>query len=174
MAPVYVKPGNTAREPWYVLVIGLYILILGITQSASFVEAVKRISQDHQSSESMRAFVLNRIYFEARALQYYRKDFEARGPKAELLDEVAWILCCGRDHSIQDGQQAVLYAQQAVELDKSTEARHLYTLTEAYARVGRYTDARNAIVKALSLMPERTLFIRRQRELESREAGVRK
>lgn len=83
-----------------------------------------------------------------------REDFRrAAGlsPKSALYaNDLAWLLATCVDPSVRDGKQAVLYARQAVDLERS--AAYLDTLAAALARSGDFVQAVSIQKQAIELL----------------------
>jgi protein O-mannosyl-transferase len=68
-----------------------------------------------------------------------------------LFNDLAWIFATDPDSTVRNGAEAVRLSERACVLTNRGRANFLVTLAAAYAEVGRFSDARSAGQRALSL-----------------------
>jgi protein O-mannosyl-transferase len=76
------------------------------------------------------------------AIQIARQDPMAR-------NNLAWLLATSSDASIRDGNRAIEFAEQAVQLSSGKDANYLRTLAAAYSETGRFAEAAETGRRAL-------------------------
>jgi tetratricopeptide (TPR) repeat protein len=69
-----------------------------------------------------------------------------------LQNTLAWLLATSPESTQRRGAEAVTLAEKAVAATRRTDATTLDTLAAAYAEVGRFDDARQAIAEAIRLL----------------------
>jgi tetratricopeptide (TPR) repeat protein len=76
----------------------------------------------------------------------------------------AWLLATCPIEAYRNPQRAVTAAEKAIELDGDGNYQYLDTLAAAYARAGKFQEARQAIARAIEKAPqsEREVLTRRQ------------
>ena len=87
----------------------------------------------------------------SQALENFQKAISLRPNWPGALNHIAWILATDTDSGIQDGGQAVLFAEQAVHLTQEQDVGIFDTLAAAYAAAGRFDEAVETAEKALQL-----------------------
>src|SRR4029077_17295727 len=65
------------------------------------------------------------------------------------LNNLAWLLATSSDASIRDGNRAIEFAKQAVQLSRGKDPNYLRTLAAAFAESGRVAEAKEAARQAL-------------------------
>jgi tetratricopeptide (TPR) repeat protein len=78
------------------------------------------------------------------AIQIARQDPMAR-------NNLAWLLATSSDASIRNGNRAIEFAEQAVQLSSGKDANYLRTLAAAYAETGRFAEAAETGRRALQV-----------------------
>jgi protein O-mannosyl-transferase len=68
-----------------------------------------------------------------------------------LLNETAWMLSANWDPSLRNGEEAVRYAERAVQLTEGKVPTLLGTLAAAYAEAGRFGEAERIAGEAIDL-----------------------
>ena len=86
------------------------------------------------------------------AIQITRQDPMAR-------NNLAWLLATSSDASIRDGNRAIEFAEQAVQLSSGKDANYLRTLAAAYAETGRFAQAAETARRALQAAQSQSNFI---------------
>jgi tetratricopeptide (TPR) repeat protein len=69
----------------------------------------------------------------------------------EMANALAWILATSPDASQRNGEEAVVWAERACQVSRFLDPTHLDTLAAAYAEVGRFDEAKNAVSRAIQL-----------------------
>jgi tetratricopeptide (TPR) repeat protein len=64
-------------------------------------------------------------------------------------NNLAWILATSSDASIRDGNRAIEFAKQAVQLSRGKDPNYLRTLAAAFAESGRFAEAKETALQAL-------------------------
>ena len=85
------------------------------------------------------------------ALPHFREALRLNPDWPEALTQAAWILACDPDDDLRDPDEAVRLAERATTLTDRADPRPLDALAAAYAAVGRFEDAANTCLLALSL-----------------------
>ncbi|MDB4377970.1 ASPIC/UnbV domain-containing protein [Akkermansiaceae bacterium] len=68
-----------------------------------------------------------------------------------VMNNVAWQLATHQDQAVRNGPLAVKWAEKALEVTFGKQATYYDTLAAAYAEVGRFEDALQAVATGLSL-----------------------
>jgi tetratricopeptide (TPR) repeat protein len=87
----------------------------------------------------------------SQAVAILRTAIERKPDSSDLALELAWILATHQVDSIRNGPDAVKYAQRAIDLAGPLPSR-LDTLAAAYAEVGRFDDAVDAMRQAIDAL----------------------
>jgi tetratricopeptide (TPR) repeat protein len=64
-------------------------------------------------------------------------------------NNLAWLLATSPDASIRDGNRAIEFAKQAVQLSRGKNPNYLRTLAAAFAESGRFAEAKETARQAL-------------------------
>jgi len=64
-------------------------------------------------------------------------------------NNLAWLLATSSDASIRDGNRAIQFAKQAVQLSRGKDPNYLRTLAAAFAESGRFAEAKETARQAL-------------------------
>jgi tetratricopeptide (TPR) repeat protein len=86
-----------------------------------------------------------------RALPWFDLALERLPDNPFLLKRVAWLLATVDEDGVRDGRRAVSLAERAVELTRREDAIAFDTAAAAYAEVGRFSEAVNAVQAAIAL-----------------------
>jgi tetratricopeptide (TPR) repeat protein len=85
------------------------------------------------------------------AATHYREALKIDPKYGLAYNSLAMLLSSCQDDSIRNGQQAVVLAQQAIQLANSLEPVPFETLASAYAETGQFPEAVQALQKAIDL-----------------------
>lgn len=66
-----------------------------------------------------------------------------------VCNTLAWVLATSSNASIRDGNRAVAFAKQAVQLSHGKDPNYLRTLAAAFAETGQFVEARDTAQRAL-------------------------
>jgi protein O-mannosyl-transferase len=110
--------------------------------------AIEPTSAKSHANLAIALFKLGRL---DESISSFRKSLMHRPDHAETLKNAAWISVHSPNRSEQEKLDAIRWSERAVELTNSSEPIMLDVLAAAYARLGRFDDARKAANQALSL-----------------------
>ena len=71
-------------------------------------------------------------------------------------NNLAWLLATSPDASIRNGNRAIEFARQAVQLSRGKDANYLRTLAAAFAESGRFDEAKETAHQALEAAEKRS------------------
>jgi tetratricopeptide (TPR) repeat protein len=71
-------------------------------------------------------------------------------------NNLAWLLATSSDASIRDGNRAIEFARQAVQLSRGKDPNYLRTLAAAFAESGRFAEAKETARQALQAAERRS------------------
>ena len=97
----------------------------------------------------------------------FRRAVEVKPDLTPALVELAWLLASARDAALRDADQAVRFAERAVDLTARGDAKALDALAAAQAAAGQFDAAAQTAAEALALGPPETVAagIRERRQL---------
>lgn len=84
------------------------------------------------------------------AARYFRRAAELLPDDAFVLNQASWLLSTAPEDDVRDGQAALVMAERAVRLTGGRDAVSLDSLAVAYAELGRFDDAAEAIRRAIA------------------------
>jgi tetratricopeptide (TPR) repeat protein len=122
-----------------------------IAEFRSVIEIASKVSADDPQYHELLALCLSRKGETREALAELRESLRMSPTNPNLMSEIAWTLATSSDDSIRNGEEAVDYAQQAVNLTDGQEPMFLSTLAAAQAEGGRFPEALQTAHKALEL-----------------------
>jgi len=85
------------------------------------------------------------------SIKHFRKAVSLQPDNPKSLNSLAWVLATNPESTSQDADEAVKFAQQAVDLTDRQKAQPLDTLAAAHAAAGDFAKAIEATEKALQL-----------------------
>jgi Tfp pilus assembly protein PilF/thiol-disulfide isomerase/thioredoxin len=106
------------------------------------------------------------------AIASLRQAAELRPDRAETTSLLAWLLATHPNDSLRDPQQAIHWAQRAVESTARRDPRALDVLAAALARAGRFDEAVQTADQAIRLL-EATDRSSQSEPIQSRRDGYR-
>ncbi|MBO1318135.1 tetratricopeptide repeat protein [Acanthopleuribacter pedis] len=87
----------------------------------------------------------------ADAVQPFRKLFGQEPGRADVANNLAWLLSAAPDPNLHSIKEAIIYAEKAVAASNSTNPAYLYTLAVALARDQRGEEALSRLQQAKTL-----------------------
>jgi tetratricopeptide (TPR) repeat protein len=109
---------------------------------------------------------------DAAALEMFSQGLQAAPEYPELLNMAAWLAATSEDPQARNPQQAVEWAQKAVEASKGKKAAYLSTLAEAYFASGQMIAAVRTLSIAIGLEPDEAAY-RKQLERFQKASEVK-
>ncbi len=100
------------------------------------------------------------------ALKHWLEAVRIEADKADMLNNLAWVLAASKDEKIRDTEKALEFAKRACDLSKNKNPIFLDTLSVAYAANGQFEQAITTSEKALALAKKPSL----RQKLQSRIA----
>lgn len=100
----------------------------------------------------------------------YQKILAENPQHLPALNNLAWLLATSTKDSLRNGAQAVILAQQALQLPGVSQPHLLHTLAAAYAETGQYDKASQTALQAASLAQAQGNPAMAQQLLKERQA----
>jgi Tfp pilus assembly protein PilF len=134
---------------------------------AQYAEAL-RLSPRYAEAHFQLGVVLAMQHKPAEAIPQYQTalDLNIQPDRADVLNNLAWILAANPHPEVRNGAQAVRFASEACKLTRDSSPLLIGTLAAAYAEAGRFDEAVNTAQKAGNLAQAQGNKALAQRNLE--------
>lgn len=139
---------------------------------------VIRLDPDFSDGHFALATTLRKRGNDSLALKHLLRAIELKEDNVIALNEAAWHMATHTDSALQDPEQAVHFAEKALELSNEENPVILDTLAVAYAANGQFERAQETAIRALKLaqqsnLPYLTEEIRQHLTLIERSQPIR-
>ena len=145
---------------------------VALERRGQFAEAIEHyehaLKSDPRSAliERDLGIALSRLGKFGPAAEHLRRAVELEPANLDLAAELSWMLATCPQNGVRDGAKAVELARKICEATRYTNLQALNILAAAYAEAGKFAEAEDATLKALSLIPTRATPL--ERELRQR------
>jgi arylsulfatase A-like enzyme/Tfp pilus assembly protein PilF len=136
---------------------------------ASFQEGLS-FAPNHPLLHSNLGFALQKLGRDAQAVEHYTQALEFAPEEPQALVQLPWLLSASNDERVRDGRRALELAQRAVAASQGASVEAYDSLAAAYAELGRFDEALQAIDTARRIAGNQRDW---QRTLDRRAANYR-